>query len=463
MVAGPAPAAAGGGLPSALDRALAVPGLSDAGVGVHVVDVGSGQTVYERNADRRFNPASGIKLITTAAALDVLGPDHVFVTRALAAAAPSGGVVAGDIALEGGGDPTLTTGDLWRLARLVRASGVTEVTGGVVLDGAWFDGDKTPPRFDKKDTDHAYRAYVGAAATDFGTLQVRVAPGAAPGAPVAVTVDPPGAPVTIDNTATTAAGHSRLVVSTVPLPGQDRVVVRGSLPPDGRLRSVLRRTEFPDEVAAHAFRALLVAQGVKVHGSAAVSARPVVTDAWLELGRHASDPLCQVIAPLNQWSNNFMAEMLLKGIGAKAGGRPGSAAKGAQAVGEFLARLGVPKEAFTITNGSGLYDANEVTPRAMTAVLTSMWRRPDVGLEYAASLAVGGRHGTLQSRLQRPPSLVGRVRAKTGTLAGAVSLSGYAFPDEGGPYAFVVLMNGLKGLSAGRQAADRIAQALATP
>ncbi len=476
----PAPCLAGGSLKAAIQQALDTKPPAGAVIGVHVVDLSTGKTVYGRNADRRFNPASGVKLVTTAAALDLFGPEHTFVTRVMVQKPPVNGVVEGDLVLVGGGDPALMTRDLWRLAHLVRAHGIKRVRGDLVLDASWFDDNKVPPKFDKKDSDHAYRAYVGACASDYGTLQVRVRPGAAAGAPLLVVVDPPGAgkQVQLDNRGVTKAGRNRLVVGTVPLPGQDKVVVRGSLPPDGKLRTVLRRTDFPDETAIRAFHTLLASEGIKVSGKIRVTHSPALTSGKgkgagkgktsprpLELGRHPSLPLPQLIGRLNQWSNNFMAEMLLKNIGARSNGRRGgSSAKGAEAVTKFLVGIGVPNKAFLYGNGSGLYDSNQFTPRALTTVLATMHGRADVSQEYVASLAVGGRPGTLQSRLRHPKdALAGRVRAKTGTLQGAISLSGYAFPPgDRGPYAFSILMNNLRGVATGRRNADGVAKVLAT-
>ena len=470
-----APALARPDLSAAIQAALDAQPPAGGVVGVHVVDLSTGQTVFGRNADRRFNPASGVKLVTTAAALDLFGPDHTFTTRVLVRQAPVDGVVQGDLVLVGGGDPALMTPDLWHLAHSVRAHGINRIQGDLILDASWFDDDKVPPNFDKKDTDHAYRAYVGACATNYGTLQVHVRPAASDGAPLVVVVDPPGAAqeVLLDSGGVTKAGRDRLIVGTLPLSGQDKVVVRGSLPPDGKLRTVLRRTEFPDQIALRAFQTLLRGEGVTVSGKLRVTHAAALApkDAkepparLLELGRHDSLPLPQLIGRLNQWSNNFMAEMLLKNIGAQANGRHGgSSARGAEAVTAFLLGIGVPSEAFTYGNGSGLYDTNLITPRALTTVLSTMHGRPDLSQEYVASLAVGGRAGTLQSRLRHPKeALAGRVRAKTGTLQAAISLSGYAFPPgDRGPYAFSILMNGLAGVAVARRSADRVATVLAT-
>ena len=455
----PGEAAAGtGALGQALGRVLASSRLPGAKVGVHVIDLATGGTVFEHEPGLRANPASGVKLVTTAAALDHFGPDHRFFTEVLARPHGPDGLLDGDIVLRGAGDPSLGTKDLWRLAHLIAAAGYRKVTGGVVVDHGLFDGRHTPPRFETAKTDHPYRAQVCAAAIDWATLQVHVHSSDAVGRPPRVTVDPPGAPVELDNGATVKPGPSRLVVGTVPLADRDKVVVRGTVPPDHALRTVLRRTEFPGMVTGAAFAELLRREGVEMakaprFGSAPEGARRVAG--------HESVPLAQIVAHLNQWSNNFMAEMLLLDLGASVQGGPGSFENGVRAVARFLKRVGVAKEDYEYGNGSGLYDANRFAPRAMTRVLASIWRRADLWPEYVASLAVGGRSGTLQRRL-RDRSLAGRIRAKTGTLAHAVSLSGYARSAAGNDFAFSVLISEVNGIGAARRLADDVARTLAT-
>ena len=162
----PATAAAGDvSLRAALKRALKDKPVKGAKIGIHVVDLRTGDTVFEHEPDSLTNPASSVKLITTAAALDHFGPDHTFLTDVLAPV-PKDGVVNGDVVLRGSGDPGLRTAHLWRLAHLVAAAGVKKVTGGVVLDHGLFDGQHTPPHFDDKDSDHAYRAQICAAGID---------------------------------------------------------------------------------------------------------------------------------------------------------------------------------------------------------------------------------------------------------------------------------------------------------
>ena len=451
-------AAAGGeALEARLDKALESPALKKAKVGVHIVEVATGDVVYERNAAMPLNPASAVKLVTTAAALDLMGPDHRFVTRALGSR-PEGGVVHGDIILEGGGDPALMSDDLWRLAHLVSATGVTTVTGGVRVDHSRFDGDHTPPHFNTKKSDHAYRAQVCAAAIDYATLQVRVHPGDKAGQPARVQVDPPGAPAKLDSKVMTKAGKSRLMVSSVSVGGVDRVTARGSVPPGTRLRTVLRRTAHPAKVAGSAFKAMLAKEGVTVAGDVTVGPAPAGVRV---LAIHRSRALGHIVGDLNKWSNNFMAEMLLKGLAAHPKASGASSAAGIKRVSAFLTKLGVPADQHTLSNGSGLYDANRISAQALTTVLVAMHRRPDQAPEFVSALAVGGREGTLHARLKEP-GLRGRVRAKTGTLARTASLAGYVRSVGGRTYAFAFMGNDVGGVSATRSAADRMARVLAS-
>ena len=155
----PAPAT----LESVIDEALANPILEDATVGISVVDTGSGETLYARGADTPLNPASNVKLVTTAAALRVLGPEHRYSTLLFHAKdALQGDVIKGNAWLQGHGDPDLVTGDLYELATRLRGSGIKRITGGVIVDPGAFDRDELPPGFDQKEELASYRAPSGA-------------------------------------------------------------------------------------------------------------------------------------------------------------------------------------------------------------------------------------------------------------------------------------------------------------
>ncbi|MBI2894711.1 MAG: D-alanyl-D-alanine carboxypeptidase/D-alanyl-D-alanine-endopeptidase [Deltaproteobacteria bacterium] len=424
------------------------------GLGVSVVDIVSGRSLFSHNSGQALNPASNAKIPTAIAALSGLHPEYRWQTTVHGRA--SEGVVSGSIYIKGYGDPTLDTAGLLGLAHELRADGIRRVDGGVVADDTFFDRVYTPPAFDQQpDEDATFRANVGGLNVNGNTVVFRVAPGSADGAPARVTVEPPGA-VAIDNQAVTgpttavriglqltATGASARVWGSV---GPERVAYR-------------KRIENPSLAAGHAFRDALRSVGIRVAEAVTVGATPPGTRL---LASRKSPPLSAVLYDLGKSSDNFVAETVFKTLGAELEGRPGTWARAKAAVERTLSRFGIAPGTCTIVNGSGLFDANRISAQQMTALLGAALRDPTISSELVAQLATAGADGTLRGRLHGAPT-ERAVRAKTGTLDGVISLSGYVLPPPGrSPIAFSVLANGVRGRQgSARQLADSIATEIA--
>src|SRR5690606_8696543 len=181
---------------------------SNAKIGVSVVDLATGKTLYARNADVALNPASNAKLVTTAAALERLGPEHRYTTRIWTEAAGiEEGVVNGKLYLQGGGDPSLVTGEIYELAGQLRSAGVERVRGPIVVDAGRFDGDGLPPGFEQKDEFASHRAPGGAMSANYTPFEVHARPGKAIGDPPTLLVDPPVPSIEVVSEAKTVAGN----------------------------------------------------------------------------------------------------------------------------------------------------------------------------------------------------------------------------------------------------------------
>lgn len=389
-----------------------------------------------------MSPASGAKLLTTAAALAVLGPDFTTATRVHARV---DGGVGKDVALVAGADPSLTLDDLDRLAQAVKASGVTRIEGGVAFDLGVFAGSPTPPAFDTKNTDAGYRPEVPSFAVVSGTLSATVTAGKAVGAPVRVTTSLLAPSILLENDATTAAGKAidKLVIEArAGKDGATRLIVSGSLGKEAPPQGVKKRLADPARTAAELFVAALRRAGVDVDGGVRFAA---MTDGVAEIARLTSDPLAADVRETNTTSNNFMAETIFKHLGRA---RPDAGAtweQAAERVAAALSELGLAKDRFTIVNGSGLYLGTKVAADAMTELLTVESHPSAAADAFRASLAVAGKTGTLKGRLKK---LAGKVSGKTGTLDNALSLSGYV-PAKGCLLAFSVMVNGDIGDRAG--------------
>jgi D-alanyl-D-alanine carboxypeptidase/D-alanyl-D-alanine-endopeptidase (penicillin-binding protein 4) len=397
----PAPAAAPAvvfpaTLEGQIDAALADPYLATAQVGVVVVDLASGERLYGKNADLALNPASNVKLVTTAAALGLLGPAHRYSTRLYHDKdALQGATIAGDVYLRGSGDPALVTEDLWAMAADLRARGITKITGGVVVDASRFDRDELPPGFDQKDELAAYRAPSGAASVNFNTFELRVRPAdAAEGMPSAA-ITPPVPSLVLVNEARTGPGSlDRLSVSIEVEKKFTRVTLRGSIGVDAGSRSYRYPISDPSRHAGEVLGFVLKQNGIRL-GRGKVKLGAVPGDAAL-VGVHHSEPLSVLIRSVNKHSNNFMAEQILKGLALA--GAPATFGGALTRVREHLGEIGVSAEGMRLGNGSGLYDTNRISAAQFTAVLAAVYGDARISADYLASLAIMGVDGTTRTR-----------------------------------------------------------------
>ena len=431
-------------------------------VGVLVTDVTTGKTLASLRPGEQFNIASNAKLITAAAALQHLGTSYRFKT-AIFAPRLAGPVVPGDLYLKGYGDPMLGVADLWRMVQQLHDRGVREVRGGVVIDESYFDGQRSAPLFATRRTDKYYRTTNGALSVGFNVLKVRVYGGGAPGQRGMVQVLPRSGYFKVANQVQTTARRRRWMrIIPTRTATHLKLEVRGQVRPGHRGPRVRRRLDDSGLVAGHALLSLLQQRGIKV-GRADV--RRGRLKRWRRpLAVHYSSTLGVVLRAMNKYSNNFIAEQVLKVLGAETAGPPASWANGLKAVSAYMATIGLKRGSYVMKNGSGLYDATRVTPRQLVCVLRTMHRDFKVGADFVASLPVAGVDGTLGKRF-KDSGARHYVRAKTGTLAHVVTLSGYAgAATHRGPVAFAIVLNDLphgKTLG-GRRVADEMAAAVVT-
>lgn len=430
-------------------------GLSE-NVGIAVVDTATGRPVFQHHAPRRMNPASNQKLVTAFAALRRLGTE--FQMRTAVYGQVEEGAVRGGLALRGFGDPDLTIGDLYALARDVADQGVRQVDQ-VIVDASYFDEEILPPAFDQQPHEvAAFRAPIGAVSVDRNAYTLRVLPGSAVGSPAQVRLI--GADYfDVDNQITTAApGQLNVIADQRNAGTQMSLRLRGSVPVDVRGVSYRRRIENPLLWAGHVFREALRAHGVRTGPNVSLGETPA--GAAL-LAEHRGPPVGTLVQALGKWSDNFVAEMLFKVMGAERH-RPGRAEDAVAAVRETLVDAGLDVAHIDIVNGSGLFDGNLIAAQNLADLLVVAYRDPAIRSDFVGSLAIGGVDGTLRNRLQQLPA-PRILRAKTGTLAGVIALSGYVLgPRPEQVYAFSCLANDVRGRHApARQLADDLARLLA--
>lgn len=439
--------------------------FANAAVGVRVVRMSDGAVVWEHGDDRPMIPASTMKLLTAATALETLGPAYRFPTWVMVdGEVDVNGVLDGNLYIKGQGDPSMVSERLWRMALDVRLRGIKEVRGSVIFDDSYFQDSTLIPGWteaDDLDEGPTYFPPLGALSVNYNIAALVVRPTAS-GQAASVEFEAPSPAVVIEGSIMTGSTRSRYWVDI------DREVdpaslvatykVKGNVPADEGAKTIYRSLSDPLTNYIGTFQSLLKAQGVKVKGGFKPGLTP--TGAKVLLTEY-SDPLVDILAQMNKKSNNFMAEQVLRCVGAEKYGLPGTTEKGLRAMKEYLGSAGVKPDGYTITNGSGLSRGTALRPSALTAVLSDMYRNAAVGPEFFTTLSVGGRDGTLAYRF-REDGMEGRMRGKTGTLNGVSTLAGYVRAADGEVYAFAFLANDIDGaVSRARRAHERLVATLA--
>lgn len=433
-----APSAESSALAATIDRILDHKRLKDATISVVVTDVATGAVLYSRNPDSPVNPASNIKLVTTAAALSILGPEHRFLTRLFTTkGARRGDTIDGDLYLKGGGDPWLVTADLYELAGSLHALGIRKVKGGIIIDSTAFDQDELPPAFDQKDEFASYRAMSSASAVNFNTFVVHVRPGSAVGETAKAALDPALPSIPVTSSITTEAGNrNQVTVERELKDGRLSLSFAGTIGVDANVAHYRYPVADPTTNAGDVLAFVLKERGIKV-GKRTVKAGALPRDAEA-LATHASQPLSTLIRGVNKLSNNFMAEQILKTLDLS-DDHPATFEGGLAKVRAHLESLGIPSEGLRLTNGSGLYDANRITAAQLTGLLVATYNDFRISADFLASLPISGVDGTMRRRL-RDSAATRYVRAKTGTLNESSALSGYAGAVGKAPLAFSILI-----------------------
>ncbi len=424
-------------------------------LGAMVIDVGSGKVLAASGEHAALSPASNAKLLTAATALAELGPDYRY-TTGFYGRLHDGAI--DNLVLRGHGDPSLGTDDLWRMCRALVELGLQRIDGDILVDQSRFDEAFVPPAFDQQPNEWAsFRAPVSAVALERNAITVNVVP-RAPGEAAKVWVDPPGFVSVAGAVKTTEKGggqHIRL--SIAPDGGRLRATLSGSVA-EGlpRLRFERRVDDprlYPGFVAGYILRSL----GVKIHGGVRKGGEGVRT----RLVFHRSRSLSALLQRLGKRSDNFYAETILKTIGAERGSA-GSSAAGAEVVTAWLKGIGALEPTTRVVNGSGLFDADRVSAATFAHVLRAAYNDPAVAPEYVGQLSIGGADGTLRHRF-RAHRRRRDIRAKTGTLAKAIALSGYVLDAHGGsPVAFSFIVDGITQHAAVRSRLDKVVELIAS-
>jgi D-alanyl-D-alanine carboxypeptidase/D-alanyl-D-alanine-endopeptidase (penicillin-binding protein 4) len=423
---------------------------------VLIVDAATGETLYEKNAAFYFVPASNMKLLTTALALDKLGPNYRFRTTVETNGTLSPeGTLTGDLILVGRGDPNLSNRKfpfdtkeefdgppekvLAELAGQIAARGVKQVSGDIVGDDSYFPRERYPEGWEIDDMVWEYGAAISAIVVDDNTVTLTLTPGEKAGDLVVAVVEPSTPDFTLKNELTTVGAKEKADLRLTREPGAETVVVRGTLPAKSTPRKLVLAIEEPALHAASLMARLLSERGVTFHGKIRALHEPDPAEASRTvLAEHISLPLGDTVKLVNKISQNLHTEVLLR-TSARQQGRWATPEDLLKFPEEFYARVGIPEGDVIQTDGSGLSRHDMVTPRAFVAILQFAQKQPWFPAYYA-SLPVAGVDGTLNERMKNS-GLAGKIHAKTGSVSHVRTLSGYADTPSGRRLIFSFLGN----------------------
>jgi len=435
--------------------------LSHAFVGMRVVQLSDGRVLYSRYPERLFVPASNMKLFTTALALSKLGLEYRLSTQ-IGGAVPIGsdGTLAGDLELIGGGDPSLSGREypyrshaspfavysfraIDDLAEQLAARGLKRIEGNIVGDDTRYVWEPQPGPWSSDSATEEYGAPVSALILHDNTFALTLRPGGHPGDLARITLTPPFENFAIENRVLTMERGERKIEFYRSASGRE-LHVWGTIPKIDASYTRELAIGDPALYAAEVLRDTLVRHGISIRGEAV--ARHRFPDERTEapsklnvvLAEHRSPPLLDLLQVVDKVSQNLHAEMFLREA-AVASGHPASREAGLAAMDEFLASIGIAKEEFQFTDGSGLSRATLVSPAAITKLLVHM-NHSAHREEWLNLLPIGGDDGTLGSRFAGHPE-ARAIHAKTGTLDHVKALSGYADTPAHGRVAFSLLVN----------------------
>lgn len=454
-------------LGSSINKVLQDERLDGATTGISIRKAATGELIYDHFGDTRLHPASNMKLLTAAAALETLGEDYRFVTEVLTDGHVKNGVLQGNLYLKGKGDPTLLSEDFDLLAQKLASKGIKMINGNLVGDDTWYDNDRLSQDINWTDESYYYAAQVSAltaspnADFDAGTVIVEAHANSNVGKAATINVLPPTDMVKITNRSNTVASGGTKTIKIERQHGTNNIVIEGVVPEDGTVTREWIAISEPSYYALDLFEKSITKKGVKFAEKPKFILGKTPRKVQL-LTSKKSITLKELLIPFMKLSNNSHADVLAKEMGKVVYGE-GSFEKGLQVIEENSARLGLDMDMMMIRDASGMSHLNLVPANEVTNLLVSVQKETWYNT-FLTSLPVAGVNerfvgGTLRNRMKIEPT-VGNVKAKTGTITAVSALSGYATTRDGELLVFSILIN--NDLAEVTPIEDQIATAIAS-
>lgn len=454
------------GLNNRLLPLLKNPALKNVSYGISIVSINKNTSLFNYRSDDLFSVASNMKILTTSAALEYLGPDFEYKTRVEThGRITASGELLGDIIIRGGGDPNisgrfynaniLAIPESWTHA--LKNKGIQVITGDIIADDRIFDRVYTGSNWPENQLSEWYCAPSSGLSFNDNCVDIILIPEKKPGSVVTLLVDPDTSYFTIFNTCVYTSNKKEHAYSVYRKPETNQIFIKGKFWINAPQKTTWVTVHNPALYLATVFKEVLEKNDIVVQGNARLINADESLQTDLEVIAQTTSSMEQTIFVTNKQSQNFYAEQIIKTLGAQIKGS-GTLATGIEVVHDFMNKLGFQPEEYHIDDGCGLSKGNRLSPTMITTILAYMSQHPH-GKILWDSLPTSGTDGGLRRRMIAP-HYKNKIHAKTGYIARASALSGYVDTRNGDVLAFSILMNNFKDLCLVRKIQDDICKAL---
>lgn len=417
--------------------------------GIGVVSLEKREMLFSKNAETPLNPASVMKILTAAVSLKYLGPDFRFSTKFYA-------TTDGDLIVRGEGDPSMVVENVKEIAQIIKKEGVCRLRN-ILFDDSYF-ADYTQPGLTNDKS--RYNSFTGALSLNYNRIIIEYSPASTVGGPATVRADAgKGILIDLNNHVKTSARGGAAYINLEPAIGENGLAfaVKGQIPIGYKSRRTELHISLPPLYFSEALKSALKEIGCAVSGGIYRSKGMRVKQLVLD---YSSKPLAEIIADMNKFSNNMIAEQLVKFLGARFVGEPGTTTKGIYVMRKYLSDIGIPPTSCHIVNGSGLSYDNRMSAYQFLKIIYDMYRDKKLWLAFYDSLSIAGKDGTLKNNY-RKSVLYGKLRAKTGSVSSVRSIAGVIPSADGELIAYAILLNEPENTRISHKIRDDIATSIA--
>lgn len=418
--------------------------LGDTNISVSLRSLKTGNILYEKNGDFEIKPASTLKLLTAATALDILGPDYRFETKVYVDGEIENNILKGDLYIKGGGDPTLQEENFLVFAKALKRNGIRTITGNIYGDDYAFSGSQLTPGIYVADESYYYAPRITALTMspnddyDAGTMIINVKPTKVGQSPKII-AEPNTSGMRIQNRAQTVSKGQKNTIEVTRRYNTNQIIITGNLPVGSSSREWVTLYD-PTINTLHALKITLEGTGLKFSNTTKINRKPVPENAKLIYTKQ-SIPLKQLMVPFLKLSNNSIADILVKTMGQQKYG-DGTTENGLKVLIEYGESLGLNMNDWHFEDGSGISHKNRVSANELSLLLYKMRSEPNYEV-FHSSLPIGGQKnrmigGSLKNRFTAS-TVKNLVVAKTGSISGVYTLAGYVTAKSGNTYAFTVM------------------------